>query len=302
MKQTLFFAGIIVVMAGLYGIMNREQMQAAQPAASVSPVTIAHAHGLAIDVLDSTTLYIATHHGLLALNNEKDLHRVGESHDDYMGFVVHPILATTFYTSGHPAQGGNLGVQTSVDKGLTWQKISDGGSPSGPVDFHAMAISLQDPQTLYGWFGGKVYRTQDGGTTWKIVSSDNPFVSLIASPTDAQKVYGVTPNKLGVLISEDGGVMWKSLSPQLEGGAVSMFTIDPNNDQHMLVFSERLNGLAQSVDAGKTWTSIPHDFGGAALLHAAYDKKYPRTLYVITHTNSIWKSIDGGLNFVQIFK
>jgi photosystem II stability/assembly factor-like uncharacterized protein len=219
-----------------------------------------------------------------------------------MGFVVHPSVATTFYTSGHPVGGGNLGFQSSTDGGVTWQKISDGGSPSGSVDFHAMAISPNDPQTLYGWFGGNVHRTQDGGTTWKIMSRDNIFVSLVASPDDAQKIYGVTPDKKGVLVSQDGGVTWQSLSTELEGGAVSMFSIDPNNDQHMLAFSERRNGLAESRDGGKTWVSIPHDFDGGTILHAAYDKKNPGTVYVITHTNAIWKSADGGLNFTQIFK
>ena len=36
------------------------------------PITgITHGHGLAVDIADPSKLYIATHHGLLVLKNEK---------------------------------------------------------------------------------------------------------------------------------------------------------------------------------------------------------------------------------------
>lgn len=47
-------------------------------------MSITRGHGLALDVADAERLYIATHHGLLVLKNERDLYRVGASQDDYM--------------------------------------------------------------------------------------------------------------------------------------------------------------------------------------------------------------------------
>ena len=58
---------------------------------NLNPIdAITHAHGLAVDVENSSKLYIATHHGLLVLENGKELFRVGKSQDDYMGFSPHP--------------------------------------------------------------------------------------------------------------------------------------------------------------------------------------------------------------------
>ena len=78
--------------------------------------SIAHGHGLAIDIADPNKLYIATHHGLLVLMNEKDLYRVGKSKDDYMGFSTHPTEANVVFSSGHPSSGGNIGFQKSDRK------------------------------------------------------------------------------------------------------------------------------------------------------------------------------------------
>ena len=62
------------------------------PASNLYPEqSISHGHGLAVDVNDPSKVYIATHYGLLLLQNEKDLYRVGKSKDDYMGFSPHPV-------------------------------------------------------------------------------------------------------------------------------------------------------------------------------------------------------------------
>jgi hypothetical protein len=87
---------------------------------------ISHGHGLAVDPNDSSKVYIATHHGLLVLQNDKDLYRVGASMDDYMGFSVHPTESNVFFSSGHPSLGGNIGFMKSLDGGFTWKKISNG--------------------------------------------------------------------------------------------------------------------------------------------------------------------------------
>src|SRR3990170_2525273 len=60
--------------------------------------TITHGHGLAVDVSDPSKVYIATHHGLLLLQNEKDLYRIGKSRDDYMGFSPHPTESNVFFS------------------------------------------------------------------------------------------------------------------------------------------------------------------------------------------------------------
>ena len=125
-----------------------------EPTNGLTPVSaFTHAHGLALDISDPTKLYIATHEGLYLLSNDKDLYRVGKTRDDLMGFSIDANTPGTFYSSGHPSSGGNIGFQKTVDGGLTWQRVSLG--LGGPVDFHAMTVSPADSNVVYGYFGGR---------------------------------------------------------------------------------------------------------------------------------------------------
>lgn len=140
---------------------------------------ITHGHKLAVDIADSNKLYIATHHGLFVLINEKDLYRVGQSRDDYMGFSSHPTHSNTFFSSSHPAVGGNLGFQKSADGGITWERIASG--LDGPVDFHAMAVSPVNPDLVLGWYKDSLQRSEDGGKRWAQFLTAVPFVALAAA-------------------------------------------------------------------------------------------------------------------------
>lgn len=260
---------------------------------------ITHGHGLAVDIKDPNMLYIATHHGLLVLKNENELYRIGESHDDYMGFTPHPNDPGVFYSSGHPQRGGNLGFQKSEDGGFNWQKISNG--INGPVDFHAMSVSSVNPNLFYGWYRGDLQKSEDEGKTWKIVNRDILIVQLIADPKDENVIYAASPDGRGVQVSRDKGITFMSLSKDLEGGQVSVVSLNPINNQEMLVFAEKLGGLGKSIDAGKTWNKVKEEFGGETVLYIAYDKNQPKNVYLLTHENAIYKSVDGGENWVKVY-
>lgn len=259
---------------------------------------ISHGHGLAVDVTDPSKVYIATHYGLLILQNEKDLYRVGRSKDDYMGFSPHPTEANVFFSSGHPSTGGNIGFQKSENGGVTWQKVSNGAN--GPVDFHAMAVSSINPNLVYGWFQGNLQRSTDQGKTWEIVNRDLLPVYLAADTQDENIVYAATPQGQGVMVSRDKGATWTSLSKELEGGAISVIAIHPQNSKILLIFSEKLGGLGKSIDGGKTWQKITEGFNGETILHIAFSRSTPDSVYALTHENKLFKSTDAGNMWIQI--
>ena len=261
------------------------------------PVTqITHGHGLAVDIADSTKVYIATHHGLLMLKDDTDLYQVGKSKDDYMGFSPHPTDPKIFYSSGHPSVGGNIGFQMSEDGGLSWKKVS--GGVNGPVDFHAMTVSPVNPNLIYGWYHGNVQRSQDGGKTWEIVNRGTLMVFLTADMKDENIVYAASPQGQGILVSKDKGSTWQQHSKDLAGGQVSTLAINPQNPQNMLSFSEKL-GLAKSKDTGVIWEKINATFDGE-ILFIAFDKQDPKKVYALTHTNVLYKSLDSGETWDKI--
>jgi len=264
-----------------------------QTSKELIPITeITHGHGLAVDVADPSRLYIATHHGLLVLKDEKQLYRVGDAQDDYMGFTPHPADAKIIFSSGHPATGGNIGFQKSEDAGFTWEKISDG--IQGPVDFHAMTISPANPKLVYGWFQGALQASSDEGKTWEVASTTNyPIVNLAADPKDENVVYAASPQ--GLMVSRNKGKDFIALFD----GFVSVVAINPRDSQKLLSFSEK-NRLAKSSDGGKTWEKLSEAFSAETPLFIAFNKQNPEVVYILTEKNSIYKSSDGGNNWSKI--
>lgn len=252
---------------------------------------ITHGHGLAVDVADPNKVYIATHHGLLVLVNEKDLYRVGTSNDDYMGFSVHPTDPNIFFSSGHPATGGNVGFQKSENGGMTWQRISTG--LNGPVDFHAMAVSPVNPNLVFGWFQGNLQRSADGGKTWVKFTTSVPFVALAGDTKDENVVYAASPQ--GLYKSQNKGETWE----QLLDGFVAAISAHPNDSQILLISSEKI-GVAKSIDGGKNWQSVNANLNGESALFIAYDKQNPESVYILTEKNSLYKSNDGGTTWNKV--
>ena len=186
---------------------------------------ITHGHGLAVDVSDSNKVYIATHHGLLVLVNEKDLFRVGTSRDDYMGFSVHSTSPSIFFSSGHPATGGNVGFQKSEDGGITWKKISNG--LNGPVDFHAMAVSPVNPNLLDG------------------------FVAAIAiHPTYSQTLL-ISSEVLGLAKSSDSGKNWQKIEANFNGESPLFIAYDKQKSETVYILTEK-NSMFKSTDSGES--------------------------------------------------
>ena len=129
-------------------------------AETVSVDSLEHIHGLAVDAERPGRLYVATHSGLFLASPDGTASRVDGIQDDFMSFAADPENPDTFYASGHPPGGGNLGVVVSRDRGRSWQRIAD--DAGAPVDFHAMDVSRADPQVIYGMYKG-LQVSRDGG-------------------------------------------------------------------------------------------------------------------------------------------
>jgi photosystem II stability/assembly factor-like uncharacterized protein len=62
----------------------------------------------------------------------------------------------------------------------------------------------------------------------------------------------------------------------------------------ILAFSEALGGLGKSIDAGASWKLVDETFSGGTVLHIAFDRNNPDTVYALTHANALYMSGDAG--------
>jgi len=258
--------------------------------------TFTHAHGLAVDVADPNRLYIATHHGIFVLRNEKDLYRVGKSRDDYMGFSLHPSDPNVMFSSGHPRKGGNFGFLRSKDRGFTWEKLSEG--INGPVDFHEMAVSPVNSNLIYGWYEGTLQRSKDGGLRWEALNVGLPLPHFfVADPREEGALYALSI--YGLYVSKDKGATWTKHGEALSGIEATAFAIHPKEPRTMVAYFKKF-GLMRSGDAGITWEKLDERFGGDPLFFIAFDPQRPEMIYALTATNAIYRSADGGESWQKI--
>ncbi len=296
MQKNYIIGGAVILIIASALFFTRSSPIAETGSTLTSAISFSHSHSIAVDIADAKKVYIATHEGLYLLQNDKDLFQVGKSRDDLMGFSPHPTISNIFFSSGHPARGGNIGFQKTTDGGVSWEKISTG--LGGTVDFHSMTVSQVNPDLVYGFFGNKLQRSTDGGRSWEYAKGTIAPISLSSDIVKENVLYAST--RSGVQVSEDKGDTWKSISPQLEGGAVSVFAVDPQTPAHTLAFSEKLGGMGKSVDGGVMWQKLPETFGGEAVLYLSFSKSEMSTVYVLTSANSIYKSTNSGDSWTKV--
>ncbi len=194
-----------------------------------------------------------------------------------------------------------------------------------------MAVSPTDPKTLFvASGGGGVWRSTDGGSTWKLVTADIPvlqFGAVAVAPSDAQRVYagaGCADNStfalgnarstgyplkvgFGMIRSTDGGETWTQL-PR-ENRPADFFwqiLVDPQNPDILLVAGDR--GVQRSTDGGTTWTAVlrsdsapwapklSRPAGDSSVVFAA---TWGPVVQGVRTPGSIYKSTDGGVTWAE---
>lgn len=248
-----------------------------------------HIHGLAVDRTDTDHLLIATHHGIFRTGPDGRAERISPV-KDFMGFTPHPVDPDTFYGSGHPAQGGNLGFIVSTDGGATWEQRSPG--VNGPVDFHQMTVSPVDPDIIYGAYGA-LQRSGNGGHNWSVVGPlPTDLISLAASGRDVDTIFAGTRN--GLMISRDGGRSWDEL---LSDVPVSLVAVDGEGDLFAFVPGQ---GLVRAEEGRTQFATLAQSWEDHVILHMAFDPVEPRRIFAASHQSVVFLSEDGGRTWSEV--
>jgi len=197
-------------------------------------------------------------------------------------------------TSSYPwtyAAAGDLGVIYTPDLGLTWVR----GGLSGD-DMRSVA-ARNDGMTAYAGAANTIYRTDNRGQTWTILSEDlgTGLVTAIVLPEQDVNTIYVAKQGQGIYRSADGGVSWQLGDAGLVDREIIDLDIHPDNPS--ILFATSATAVYQSVDAGTNWIEIAAPGTSRAL---AIDPSTPDRMFAATTTAGMHRSLDGGLSWSAI--
>jgi photosystem II stability/assembly factor-like uncharacterized protein len=222
------------------------------------------------------------------------------------------------------------GVYRSTDGGQSWQSL-------GLKDTHQIGdvvIDPRDPDRVYvaamgHAFGPNaergVFRTADGGKTWKrilFLNDSTGAIDLTMDPTNPRIIFAAmwkfqrTPwgmnaggGRSGLWKTNDGGETWKEITfnpgiPKKPLGkiGISISPARPNRIYASIEAPDSSGGIFRSDDGGESWdlTSGDQKWSVRPWYYSAVtaDPTDENTVYVMNL--QVWRSVDGGRTFSMV--
>ncbi len=178
------------------------------------------------------------------------------------------------------------GLYKSEDGGTTWRKIEKGFPTTkedglGRIGF---TIAQSNSKRMYATVDsekkGGVYRSDDGGESWYLLTSDgrfwgrgSDFAEVKTDPTNEDIVYSAN---VVMWKSVDGGKTWTGLKGAPGGDDYHRFWINPTNPKIIAVGLDQ--GGTITVNGGETFSSW-YNQATAQFYHVSTDNAFPYNVY-----------------------
>jgi DNA-binding beta-propeller fold protein YncE/photosystem II stability/assembly factor-like uncharacterized protein len=197
----------------------------------------------------------------------------------------------------------------STDGGESWGLVGGGLPPDEWVVSLALSPNYADDQTLFagvssGPTGGGVYKSTDGGHSWRLVClglSDLLLQEVVVSPDYADDATVFAHSfRQGLFRSTDGGAHWTALgehyAAELEDRRLETLALSPAyaTDNTLWVGTSGLdrNALLASVDSGDTWQELMGSKAEALALSPAFAED--GTAFAAFSGLGLLRTTDGG--------
>jgi photosystem II stability/assembly factor-like uncharacterized protein len=210
-----------------------------------------------------------------SVDGGKSFTNMGLKNSEHIGnIIIHPTNENIVWVAAYGplwSSGGERGIYKTVDGGKTWERVffvsEDTGiaeiimDPSNPDILYASAHQRRRHEWTYVGGGPEstVYKSTDGGKTWREISSGLPKrdmgrVGLAVSPVDANYVYAIVEaryGKAGFYRSSDKGESWSKMSDfNTSGNYYQEIFCDPKNRDKVFAMDTYLH---HTEDGGKTF-------------------------------------------------
>ncbi len=226
---------------------------------------------------------------------------------------------------GHPyGPNPERGIFRSTDGGQTWQKVlykdeNTGGNdvkvdPSNPqIVYATLWEARQGPweyNNAYGGTEGGIFKSTDGGATWRELKNGLPqgivqaYVAI--APSLPSRLYATvamtlesgyeSAKGLGVYRSDDAGGNWRRITDdprpamRIGGGDLPVPAVDPKNPD--IVYSASIVTV-RSTDGGKTWMSLRGAPGGDDYQNIWINPENPDIIILVSDQGAI-VTVNGG--------
>ena len=239
-------------------------------------------------------------------------------------FAFHPDQWQVHYVA---FASGNL--WKTENNGITWTPVFENESS---YSIGVVELDPSNPNTVWVGsgennsqrsvaFGDGVYRSLDGGKSWKNMGlKDSGHISMIRiHPEDSNTVWVAAQGPLwnsggdrGLYKTIDGGETWERLLEIDEDTGVNEFVIDPANPDTLVASSYQRrrhvwtlinggpgSGIHKTGDGGKTWRKISKGLpeGDLGRIGLAAAPTAPGTLYAIIEADDEGKGVYRSTDF-----
>jgi photosystem II stability/assembly factor-like uncharacterized protein len=220
---------------------------------------------------------------------------------------------------GHPyGPNRERGIFRSTDGGASWQKVlfkdeNTGGSdveidPSNPNTVYASLwqsrLGPWEDNNAFSGSGGGLFKSTDGGNTWRQLSSGLPAdlvqINVAIAPSQPDRLYATisttqpgayaSDKGLGFYRSDDGGANWTRITNdprpamKIGGGDLPIARVDPKNPD--VVYSASIVTV-RSTDGGKTWESIRGAPGGDDYQNLWINPEHPEIILLVADQGAL---------------
>lgn len=200
----------------------------------------------------------------------------------------------------HAQQSTGLKPLDTLLKGLTWRNI---GPNRGGRSLGIAGSAKRKLEYYFGAVGGGLWKTIDGGFSWKpvtdgqiksssigavAVSESNPDIVYIG--TGETEFRGNIMQGDGIYKSTDGGKTWKNIGLK-NTQSISRVRVHPTNPDIVYVSAlghafgpNEERGVFKTIDGGKTWKKVLYKGDRAGAEDLIIDPTHPDIIYA-----TIWQ-------------